>query len=142
MDQLDIAIHQTAHHAPGGLPKLAKRLGIGEQVFRNKVNSHNDTHHLNVREMIAMVLATNDTQIMDALALELGGKFERHKKANNAGLIDALLTADAEHGDITREMRDALQDKSLTEREKSKIRKEISEARDSLDVLEQKVVDH
>ena len=76
MDQLDIAVHQTAHDAPGGLPNLAKCMGINEQVFRNKVNPHCDTHHLNVREMVAMMLLTNDTQIMDALAIEFGDPLE------------------------------------------------------------------
>ncbi len=142
MDQLDIAIYQTAHDAPGGLPSLTKRMGVNEQVFRNKVNPHCETHHLNVGEMVAMMLLTNDTQILDALAIEFGGNFERKEKASSAGLIDALLSADAEHGDVTRVMRDSLRDKQLTPREKTKVRKEINEARDALDVLEQKVVDH
>lgn len=48
MDQLDIAVHQTAHDY--GLPKLAREMGIREQVFRNKCNTNDDTHKLTLRE--------------------------------------------------------------------------------------------
>lgn len=47
-----------------------------------------------------------------------------------------------EWGDVTRVMRDSLIDKKLTPREKTKIRKEIAEAKDALDDLERKVVDY
>lgn len=135
MDQLDIAIHQTAHDAHGGLPALARKIGIGEQVLRNKVCSTTDTHKLNIREMVAMMDATNDDRILEVIAGMRGYTLARKALPDAQSIVAAVLAADAEHGDISREIQDALADGRLTEAEKASIAKQIIEARKSLDVL-------
>lgn len=141
MDALDIAIHQSAHEARGGLSALAKRLGIGEQVLRNKCNPNTETHKLGVREALAVMLDTEDLRILEALAQELGCRVSREPSPQSArGLIEAVLAAEVEHGDVGRAILDALRDQRISPREAAEIKREIYEARTALEVLEASVM--
>lgn len=140
MDQLDIAVHQTAHAFQGGLDRLAQMMGMGAQTLRNKVNPNSDTHRLALREALAMMLQAQDYQILEVLAAECGFTI-RSVAGKDQPLLTALLMVQAEHGDVTRSMATALQAGSMTQRKIADIRREISEARAALDVLEQ-VISH
>ena len=140
MDQLDIAIHQTALEAKGGIGGVARSLGIGEQVFRNKVCPTTETHKLSLREALAMMEATNDDRILIVLAEMRGYTLERKKLPDTKSIISAVLAADAEHGDVAQRIREALADDKLTEGEKAKITNEINEAQQALEVLRSTIV--
>ena len=140
MDQLDIAIHQTAHDAPGGLDALARKMGLGAQVLRNKVCPTTDTHKLSLREALSMMDATNDDRILSVLADLRGYVLERKALPDAASIVQAVLSADAEHGDVSRAIHDALADGKLTEPEKAAISRQIREAQQTLDALNSTVL--
>lgn len=135
LDQLDIAIHQTAHDAPGGLNALARKMGLGEQVLRNKVCPTTDTHKLSLREAVAMMDAADDDRILAVLAAMRGYALERRALPDAQSIVAAVLSADAEHGDISREIQAALADGKITEHEKAAIARQIRDAHQSLDAL-------
>lgn len=140
MDQLDIAIHQTAHDAPGGLDALARKIGLGAQVLRNKVCPTTDTHKLSLREALAMMDATNDDRILQVLAGMRGYTLARKALPDAASIVAAVLSADAEHGDVSREIQAALSDGKLTEPERAAIAQQIHDAHTALDVLKSTVL--
>lgn len=140
MDQLDIAIHQTAHDAPGGLEALARKIGLGAQVLRNKVCPTTDTHKLSLREAVAMMDATDDDRILAVLAGMRGYMLERQALPDAQSIVAAVLSADAEHGDVSREIQAALADGKLTEQEKAAISQQIHEAHQALDALNSTVL--
>ena len=136
MDQLDIAVHNTAHDAHGGLDSLAAKMGVNAQVLRNKCNPNNETHRLTLREAVAMMLNTGDLRILETMALLLGQTVEPRATVCNSSLLEILLRADAEHGDIARTLAHVRRDGYVTEREKACVREQISQARQALDELE------
>lgn len=140
MDQLDIAVHQTAHDAPGGLPALARRMGVHEQSFRNKVCPTTESHKLNLREALAMMDITNDDRILEVLAEMRGYTLERYVLPDAASIVSAVLSSDAEHGDVSREIMSALADGKLTEPERAAIAQQIHDAHAALDVLKSTVL--
>jgi len=135
MDQLDIAIHQTAHGKHGDLADLARKMGMHAQVLRNKVCPTTDTHKLSLREAVAMMDATGNDSILEVMAEMRGYTLERKALPDAASIVQAVLSADAEHGDISREIQAALADGKLTEHEKAAISRQIREAQQTLDAL-------
>ena len=140
MDQLDIAIHHTAHDAPGGLNSLASKMGKNEQTLRNKVCPTTDSHLLTLREAIAMMDLTNDDRILAVIAEQRGYVLSRKALPDAASLVEAVLNADAEHGDVSRTIRDAIADGKLTEAERAEITSHIDRTHASLDALKSTVL--
>lgn len=140
MNQIELAVHQTAHEAQGGLMGMARDIGIGEQVLRNKVNPYQDTHKLGLYEAVAMMRRDGDLRILDAMEAEFGRVFVRKVDGSPRSLVLEMLAADAEHSDVTRKVVDAMADGRLTVFEAADIRKEIGEARAELDLLEQAII--
>lgn len=138
MDQLDIAVHQTAHDY--GLPKLARKMGMNEQVLRNKCNPHADNSPLSLRQAIAMMDITDDYRILDAIEV-LFGRFAAPVEQHGVDVVAAVLRAVAEHGDVARAVEDSLEDGRITPRELAGIREEIREAVTALGVLEGALID-
>lgn len=139
MDQLDIAVHNTSRNFPGGLPALARALGMHEQVFRSKCCPTTDTHKLSLREALAMMLQTGDISILVAMADELGCVVNKKGDLPDIHIIEAILRVDAEHGDVSRALSNALSDGHLTEHERSDILKEIGHATEALERLRKAV---
>jgi hypothetical protein len=140
MDQLDIAVHQTAHEGPGGLPALARRIGVREQVLRNKVCPTTEGFHLNLREAVAMMDANDDDRILKILAEMRGYTLQRKRLPDAASIVSAVLSADAEHGDVSRTIQSALADGKLTDKERAAVINQINEAQTALDVLKSTVL--
>lgn len=140
MDQLDIAIHQTAHVAPGGLEALARTMGISAQVLRNKVCPTTETHKLGVREALAMMEIANDDRILEVMAQQRGRTLGHIELPCATSIIRAVLSEDAEHGGIAKQINSALADGRLTEREKSDITRQIARTIDTLNALASSIV--
>lgn len=135
MDALDLAVYGTAHDATGGMPALARQMGIGEQLLRNKVNPTSEHNKLNLREALAMMLLTNDIRILECLAREMGCTVQRQAFPGARGIIDAVLKSDAEHGDVARSVLASISDGKLTEIERAECQTQISEAIQSLQAV-------
>ena len=129
MDQLDIAVHSTAHSSEGSAKRIAQQLGMSHQVLNNKCNSNNDTHKLTLHESRAMMFATGDLQILHALAADMDCIVqEAIAPKDDMKLETALLNIGAEIGDFHREVRDMLEDGRVSPRELARVRKEHLEA--------------
>ena len=66
LDVLDAAYH-TAHAYPGGVPALAQRMGMSQNTLAHKVSLANETHHLSLREAVAMQEVSQDKRIAQAM---------------------------------------------------------------------------
>ncbi len=139
MDSLDLAIHSTAHGAGnGGLPLLAKQMGIGEQSLRNKVGPTNEVAKLSVQEARSMMMITGDRGVLDVLAHDLGYKVVAID-VEQANVLDAMLKVVKEQGDVAAKIIEAMTDGKITPRERHDVERELSEASSALEVLRKAV---
>jgi hypothetical protein len=141
MDHIEFAVHATAHgNSTGHLPAMAKYLGLKEQVLRNKVNPEQEQANIRLDEAIRMMRKDGDLRILYAIAAEFKVQVKAPVADKPKSLMMAVLTADAEHGDVTRTVADAISDRRWTQAEKAEAMKQIREARAALDALEQAVI--
>lgn len=66
-DVLDAA-YTLAYRYPGGVPALAARMGTSYNTLKHKLNPNNDTHHLTLREALAMQVLSGRHDILHAMA--------------------------------------------------------------------------
>lgn len=71
MDEI-LAAQQAAQAFKGGVPALAKAMGISPNTLQHKLNPGNTRHHLTLRESIALQRITRDVGVMRAMAKALG----------------------------------------------------------------------
>ena len=68
-------VHDAAYHlayaTPGGVQALAARMGTNPNTLKHKLNPNNDTHHLTLREAMAMQVLSGRADILHAMAEEL-----------------------------------------------------------------------
>ncbi len=139
MDDLDLAIYQTAHDYPGGVPALAKRLGgCNAGTLQNKVDPAMQGHRLNIYEARAIMLATGDHRILKALADDLGYVLipvGDRQGTSDVDLLTAYAQLDKERGDVGQRLREALEDGRLTYEEVRRVRREAREEIEALQEL-------
>lgn len=109
------AAYRTVHDYPGGSEPLAARMGMSAAVLRNKVNPKNDRNFLSLEEADRLIGITGDPRILQALQMNHDELLGSGDSVTN--IIGALLSHDAAHGDLSREIADALADDLVTERE-------------------------
>ena len=136
MDELDIAVHQTAKEF--GFQPLAEKMGKREQTLRNKCNPADDSAVLTLREAVAMVVNTGDSRIAHAFARKCGGEFHAETHSPRGVVLD-FLDSQRQSADVTRAVTDALADDHVSLREAASITKEIEEAIASLQQLQRSV---
>ena len=142
MDQIDIAVHDTLHNSGMEPKKIADNMGMGHQILLNKANPNSEFHKLTLREAIGLMKITGSTRILDAMAAELGVDKPTQEKLPIPGVLEAVLVATAEHGDVVNVIRQSLADGRFTLREKESCQKEIGEAMEALSILQPAVVVH
>lgn len=133
--KLNEMIHATAYDARGGVEKLADALNIRAQVLRNKVNPNNLQNKLTVYETVKMMKETGDTRILDELAWMLNFQLTAIEFDKQTSLLNAIVTASADHGKVHQTIEQAVIDKKITPREMERISKEINDAIDALQTL-------
>lgn len=140
MNPIEFAAHQTAHGAHrGDLPEMAKYLGMGEQVLRNKVNPEQEAK-LSLDEAVRMMRKGGDLRILEAVAAEFGRTVSQPLSSSPSSLMMAMMDAAAEHGDVMRAVADGVADGRWTLAEVSEVRQQIKEDRIALDQLEQAIL--
>jgi hypothetical protein len=87
-----------------------------------------------------MMDATGDYRILEVVSEMCGFVLSHKPMPSSSSIVSAVLTSDAEHGDVSRTIRDAIADGKLTDAEKSQITKQIHEAQTSLDALRSTVM--
>lgn len=113
LDVLDAAYH-TAHKFPGGVHALAHRMDMSSNTLMHKVSLTTTSHHLTLREAVAMQEVTGDVAVLRAMAEALGYDLVRSIPASsdnpiaiNWQMVAALAdmhhaVADAFHHGVTR----------------------------------------
>ena len=139
MDHIDQAVYATVHESAIPAKEIARRLGMSHQILLNKANPHCETHKLSHRECLAIQLLTGNYRIHEAEAIELG---VLETKAEQKNLLESVLRAAKENGDVIRVVTDALEDGTVSEREKSVCLTEIEESIDALMAVKKAVVAH
>lgn len=139
MDHIDQAIHTTVHDSDIPAKDIAQRLGMSHQVLINKANPQSEFHKLTLREALALQLITGSRRILQAMdtELSLSGGVNKSK-----GLLESVLAASREHGDVVRAVQEALEDNRFTLRERELCQKEIDEAVNALHELRASVVNY
>ncbi|MNY15824.1 hypothetical protein D3C86_1490570 [compost metagenome] len=65
------AAYDTAHSPQEGIKETAQLMGMSPNTLTHKVNLHNNTHHLALRESVLMQKRLRDYRILHAMAREL-----------------------------------------------------------------------
>ncbi len=136
MDMLFLTLHQSALKAQGGISGVARRLGKRELTLIGKLNPNDDLHQPTIGEFVSILMDTGDTSPLEILCEMFGGQFMTRPKERGNSVAQAVLHAASEHGDVCRVAEEALADNKLDNIEVARLRKEISEARRALMILE------
>lgn len=71
MDLVDAA-QMTAQHFPGGVPALAKAMGVSPNTLQHKLNTNNDRYILGLKESLLIQQVTGNNAVLHAMAAALG----------------------------------------------------------------------
>lgn len=141
MRHIERAIHDTVMHSPEmTCEEIAARLGRGAQVLRNKANPDQEGHIMGYMEMVAIMAMTGDYSAHRATGDYLASL--KPASTNQKPLIQIVLDACKEHGDVVACVQKALGDGRFTLREKGDCAREIDEAIAMLTELRQAVAQH
>ena len=122
------AAHRIGHEYPGGAVALAHRMGIGPVVFFSKLNPNTLTHHFTLTEAQRMQQLTGRTDILEAMADELGYVIVKIPEcAHDIDIAKATRRAVVEFGQWMEEIDKSLEDGSVTQNELKAIEKELVE---------------
>lgn len=103
------AAYNTAHHYPGGVAALAVRMGMSANTLAHKVNPTNTTHHLSLREAVAMQQLSGNVTILHAMADALGYAATPISADQSGGdPVDTMMRLQSEFADLVRAVADAL----------------------------------
>ena len=133
LSDIDLAKQKTVKSFKGGATALAPLLNIHHaSVLSNKVNPHNETHHLTVNESVTLQAITQNFSILHACANVLGFvcvpiPTEELQDTSDMELLTVWAEWQAEAGETAQEIRNALKDKKITQAELKKIKKEVFE---------------
>lgn len=104
------AAYLIAHHHQGGVRDLAGRMGVSANVLQNKLNPNNTTHHLTLKEAVALQVMANNPAILHAMAAQLGYTCTPAIPDQSGGdPVEAFMRMQQEVGEFTSSAADALQ---------------------------------
>ncbi len=116
LDVMDAAYH-TAHSYPGGVPALAQRMGMSPNTLAHKVSLNNDTHHLTLREAVAMQEVSQDKRIVQAICGALGGVFVDLQADRKHTTMEQVMHMVKDFGEVLAGVNDAVADGEVTSNE-------------------------
>lgn len=103
------AAYSTAHGYPGGVAALASRMGVNANTLTAKVNQQNTTHHLSLREAVAMQHFSGNHAVLHAMAEALGYTCSRVTPDQSGGdPVEAVMHMESAHAEFVRAVADAL----------------------------------
>ena len=129
-DQISRAVERTVYGSELSTEQIAEKIGMSAQILRNKANDNNSHNHLTLREAVALMKATQNHSIYRAI----GGVIE-DESVPEKSIVELVLSASAESGDVVRVFTDAHADGRISAAEKKAIHNEINQAMDALNCL-------
>jgi len=126
MNVIDAA-YRVGHEYPGGAGLLADRMGIVRAVFNSKLNPNTHSHHLTLAESVRMQQLAGRTDILQAMATELGHVAIPLPEVSDENIPAALARTCAEFGDYMRLVDDSLRDGRVSPNEAKCLEKELTE---------------
>lgn len=133
MEEVHRAIHETVLDA--GPKQLAHAMGMSHTNLLNRCNPNDDTHRLNVEQLLQIMLHSKDGRILAAMAHEFGFELVAKQPVKSTSLQAAVLHMHDEIADVTKAVVEALEDGHVSQHEKQQIKRSIGEAQASMDVL-------
>ncbi len=127
ISDLDLAVYNSIHDFKGGAKALATHLSVKPGTLSNKADPSIDTHHLNVSEALAIMLASEDYRILYALAGALHHScipLPDYSLVSDVELLNAYTHFHAEVGQTALAINDALKDGRILRAEYRRIRRE------------------
>lgn len=131
------ACHDTVKDSEA--KQLAAQMGLPHVSLLQRANPDNDAHKLTINHLYQLLLHTGDMRALQALAGEFGYTLVAKEGVQAKPVTAAALGMHSEVADVTTSISKALEDGHVSATEKKLIKREISGARRSLDVLEASV---
>jgi hypothetical protein len=139
MDHFQQALHDLVHKSEMSSVQISETLGMKHQILINKVNPNNTVNKLTVHELHAIQILTGSDVVLRAMQAEL---VLSTLKDAPVSILEAMINQGKECGDVFAVVQEALADNRLTERERSKVLKEVDEAIGSLERTRLAVIAH
>lgn len=111
------AAYNIGHDYPGGAEALAARMGIVPAVLRAKLNPNTNTNHVTLADAMKLQHLTNRTDIVEAMADDLGGVFMPMPTISDEDVTHAIRKAVGEFGNYMQLVDSALDDDCVTKNE-------------------------
>lgn len=124
------SIYNAAHGYKGGIPALAVRMNKSPNVLQNKVNPNCDTHHVTVEEAAQIADLAECDEIAKAFAVRrnmICVPVVEHEGASDMEILDLVIAMNKAESELLEEMRKALADGKVSQKEMAAIRKEAHE---------------
>lgn len=135
LERINFAIYDAAKTFKGGFSALAEEMRCRHQTLINKLNPQDENSELKVSELVDLMETCNTTEPLEAIVDHFECKLVTRTQSRAETLMEGVLAATSEHGDVTRAINDALADGVITGKELNLILKEISEAERALVAL-------
>lgn len=126
LDVADAAYH-TAHSFPGGVPALAQRMAMSQNTLAHKVSLNNETHHLTLREAVAMQELSGDVRILHAMAGALGYACVSLSVDRDHSTLEQVMHMAKEFGEVLGSVNAAVADGTVTPNEMQDCERQAAE---------------
>jgi hypothetical protein len=126
LDVADAAYH-TAHSFPGGVPALAQRMAMSQNTLAHKVSINNETHHLTLREAVAMQELSGDVRILHAMAGALGYTCVSLNVDGTHSTLEQVMHMAKEFGEVLGSVNSAVADGTVTPNEMQDCERQAAE---------------
>ena len=145
-----LVIHNEITDYPGSFTAVwaltGQQMGpfSSDQMLRNKVNPHSDSHKLTLKEALRLQQAIQSNRIAEGVAWAMGGSFVPHCKAGDFSsdcIISLLLRINQSSGAIGPIIDEALDDDYIDARERAQINESITKLETKLAQLKASIND-
>lgn len=130
MQDLNQSIYSVCHDSDMKPQAIAEAMGVGYQVFLNKANTNNDTHHFTAPQLVQLQKITGSNLITTTMAALL------RKPGSGERVEDLCMQSVVEHTEAIQAVYATSNGQPLTARQVTKTRREIAEAKQALEKLE------
>lgn len=109
--ELVATAQQIAQAHKGGVPAVAKLMGVSANTLQHKLNPERTTHHLTMVECLQLGMVTGNAGVLRAMAKQMGYTVHRATPDQSGGdPVEAFMHFQSHMGDFSRAAAEALLD--------------------------------